>query len=101
MNTIRTLSECIGLLSIDGFNTKAEVRAKLVALREELLKAPMPTETKELLWHYIHAQGKKEKLLELYRERKLFVPCYPGIDFRWDKLNEMDNQIKELESELK
>jgi len=68
---------------------------------DELLKAPMPTETKELLWHYIHAQGKKEKLLELYRERKLFVPCYPGIDFRWDKLNEMDNQIKELESELK
>ena len=44
---------------------------------------------------------KEHELLELYRERKLFVPCYPGIDFRWDKLNEMDNQIKELESELK
>ena len=47
MNTIRTLSECIGLLSIDGFNTKAEVRAKLVALREELLEAQRPKTVEE------------------------------------------------------
>lgn len=35
-DTIKTLSQCIGLLSIDGQGTKAIVREKLIALRESM-----------------------------------------------------------------
>ena len=47
MNVIRTLSECIGLLSIQGFNTKAEVREKIIALRRELEEEQRPKSVEE------------------------------------------------------
>jgi hypothetical protein len=40
-DTIKTLSQCIGLLGIDGENTKEEVKDKLETLRTELVADEM------------------------------------------------------------
>ena len=40
-DTIKTLSQCIGLLSIEGDNTKEEVKDKLETLRTELVADEM------------------------------------------------------------
>jgi ribosome recycling factor len=40
-DTIKTLSQCIGLLSIEGENTKEEVKDKLETLRTELVADEM------------------------------------------------------------
>ena len=40
-DTIKTLSQCIGLLGISGENTKEEVKDKLEALRTELVADEM------------------------------------------------------------
>jgi len=40
-DTLKTLSQCIGLLSIEGENTKEEVKDKLEALRTELVADEM------------------------------------------------------------
>jgi len=40
-DTIKTLSQCIGLLSIEGENTKEEVKGKLETLRTELVADEM------------------------------------------------------------
>jgi len=40
-DTIKTLSQCIGLLGISGENTKEEVKDKLEALRTELVAEEM------------------------------------------------------------
>jgi len=40
-DTIKTLSQCIGLLGISGENTKEEVKDKLETLRTELVADEM------------------------------------------------------------
>jgi hypothetical protein len=40
-DTIKTLSQCIGLLGISGENTKEEVKHKLETLRTELVAEEM------------------------------------------------------------
>jgi hypothetical protein len=40
-DTIKTLSQCIGLLGISGENTKEEVKDKLKTLRTELVADEM------------------------------------------------------------
>ena len=40
-DTIKILSQCIGLLSIEGENTKEEVKDKVEALRTELVADEM------------------------------------------------------------
>jgi len=67
-DTIKTLSQCIGLLSIEGENTKEEVKDKLEALRTELVADEMADIEQRVQRAFERSEGFLEPIEEIEKE---------------------------------
>ena len=67
-DTIKTLSQCIGLLSIEGENTKEEVKDKLETLRTELVADEMADIEQRVQRAFERSEGFLEPIEEIEKE---------------------------------
>ena len=67
-DTIKILSQCIGLLSIEGENTKEEVKDKLEALRTELVADEMADIEQRVQRAFERSEGFLEPIEEIEKE---------------------------------
>jgi hypothetical protein len=67
-DTIKTLSQCIGLLGISGENTKEEVKDKLETLRTELVADEMADIEQRVQRAFERSEGFLEPIEEIEKE---------------------------------
>ena len=67
-DTIKTLSQCIGLLGISGENTKEEVKDKLKTLRTELVADEMADIEQRVQRAFERNEGFLEPIEEIEKE---------------------------------
>ena len=67
-DTIKILSQCIGLLGISGENTKEEVKDKLEALRTELVADEMADIEQRVQRAFERSEGFLEPIEEIEKE---------------------------------